>query len=128
MALIYASNYVRFMQTFCMRHPGLNLFLSLQDLQCGSMSLLVQVCEDIEECLYFGDEKLVDKFLSAEGIKLAHVNDLITEGNKSGLLAVHRESKNNIQRVPISPKNRLFVSNIQGLSICHLNIWTLFKP
>ena len=69
------------------------------------MSLLVQVCEDIEECLYFGDEKLVDKFLSVEGIKLAHVNDLITEGNKS---ESQRESKNKL-KYQISLNNLLFV-------------------
>ena len=108
-ALIYALNYLHFMQTFCLRQPCLNFILSLQDLQCGSMSLLIQVCEDIEECLYFGDEKLVDKFLSAEGIKLAHVNDLITEGNKS---ESQRESKNKL-KYQISLNNLLFVCNIQ---------------
>lgn len=59
--------------------PYLWLF-KLQDLQCGTKSLLVQVCDDIEECLYFGHDKLVEKFLSSDGINLQHANELIQEG------------------------------------------------
>ena len=41
----------------------------------------MQISDDIEECLYFGHDKLVNKFLSSEGVNLASVNDFIAEGN-----------------------------------------------
>ena len=41
------------------------------DLQCGTCSLLVQISDDIEECLYFGDERLVERFLDhVQGLRL----------------------------------------------------------
>ena len=51
------------------------------DLQCGTQSFLMQISDDIEECLYYGHDKLVKKFLSSEGVNLALVNDFIAEGN-----------------------------------------------
>ena len=52
-----------------------------QDLQCGSKSLLVQVCDDIAECLYFGDESLVQSFLSEDGIRFQQIGKLLQEGD-----------------------------------------------
>ena len=51
------------------------------DLQCGTQSLLVQISDDIEECLYYGHDRLVQKFLSSEGINFVHVDAIILEGN-----------------------------------------------
>lgn len=56
------------------------------DLQCGTQSLLLQIDEDIEECLYYGHDKLVEQFLSNEGINLAHANNIIVEGIYSFIL------------------------------------------
>ena len=51
------------------------------DLQCGTQSFLMQISDDIEECLYYGHDKLVKNFLSSEGVNLVFVNDFIAEGN-----------------------------------------------
>ena len=51
------------------------------DLQCGTQSLLIQICDDIEECLYYGHDSLVQKFLTSEGINFVYCDDFISEGN-----------------------------------------------
>ena len=51
------------------------------DLQCGTQSLLIQICDDIEECLYYGHDSLVEKFLTPEGINFVYCDDFISEGN-----------------------------------------------
>ena len=54
------------------------------NLQCGTTSLLIQVSDDIEECLYHGDERLVDQFLdTGQGVNLSLVNQIIQQGNIS---------------------------------------------
>ena len=50
------------------------------DLQCGTQTFLIQISDDIEECLYYGNDKLVQKFLSEQGLSLSNVNDFIANG------------------------------------------------
>ena len=51
------------------------------DLQCGTQTFLIQISDDIEECLYYGHDKLVDKFMNDKnGLSLANVNAFIAEG------------------------------------------------
>ena len=53
------------------------------NLQCGTSSLLIQISDDIQECLYHGDEKLVERFLdTGQGLRLSHVHQDIQQGNK----------------------------------------------
>ena len=53
------------------------------NLQCGTSSLLIQISDDIQECLYHGDEKLVELFLdTSQGLRLSHVHQDIQQGNK----------------------------------------------
>jgi hypothetical protein len=66
------------------------------DLQCGTQSLLLQIDEDIEECLYYGHDKLVEQFLSNEGINLAHANNIIVEGIYSFILNKERNCCNDL--------------------------------
>ena len=52
------------------------------NLQCGTSSLLIQISDDIQECLYHGDEKLVELFLdTSQGLRLSHVHQDIQQGN-----------------------------------------------
>ena len=54
------------------------------NLQCGTTSLLVQISDDIEECLYHGDERLVEQFLdTGQGVNLSLVNQIIQQGKIS---------------------------------------------
>ena len=50
------------------------------DLQCGTQTFMLQISDDIEECLYYGNDKLVHNFLSHEGLSLANVNSFIADG------------------------------------------------
>ena len=51
------------------------------NLQCGTSSLLIQISDDIEECLYFGDDRLVERFLDPmQGLRLSHVHQIIQHG------------------------------------------------
>merc|ERR1712020_834705 len=55
------------------------------NLQCGTTSLLIQISDDIEECLYHGDERLVEQFLdTGQGVNLSLVNQIIQQekGNR----------------------------------------------
>ena len=47
------------------------------NLQCGTTSLLIQISDDIEECLYYGDDRLVDQFLdTGQGANIYLVNQM----------------------------------------------------
>ena len=64
---------------FRRRHVPLKRAFDM-DLQCGTQTFLIQISDDIEECLYYGNDKLVQKFLSEQGLSLANVNDFIANG------------------------------------------------
>jgi len=64
---------------FRRRHVPLKKAFEM-DLQCGTQTLLVQISEDIDECLFYGHDKLVQMFLSQQGISVVNVNDFIAEG------------------------------------------------
>ncbi len=74
------------------------------DLQCGSRSLLVQVSDDIEECLYFGHDSLVKMFLKPKGLNFGHVNSLIADGKFLDMRM--SQQKNNISCVPLCRKTK----------------------
>ena len=65
---------------FRRRHVPLKRAFDM-DLQCGTQTFMVQICDDIEECLYYGHDKLVRRFLDPGGLSIAHVNAFISEGN-----------------------------------------------
>ena len=64
---------------FRRRHVPLKRAFDM-DLQCGTQTFLIQISDDIEECLYYGNDKLVQKFLSEQGLSLSNVNDFIANG------------------------------------------------
>lgn len=65
---------------FRRRHVPLKRAFDM-DLQCGTQTFLIQISDDIEECLYYGHDKLVDKFMNDKnGLSLANVNAFIAEG------------------------------------------------
>ena len=64
---------------FRRRHVPLKRAFDM-DLQCGTQTFLIQISDDIEECLYYGNDKLVQKFLSDQGLSLANVNSFIADG------------------------------------------------
>jgi len=66
---------------FRRRHVPLKRAFDM-DLQCGTQTFLIQISDDIEECLYYGNDKLVQKFLSEQGLSLANVNDFIANEKK----------------------------------------------
>lgn len=50
------------------------------NLQCGTKSLLIQISDDIEECLYHGDDNLVDQFLdTGQGVNISLVHQMIQQ-------------------------------------------------
>ena len=49
------------------------------DAACGTKSLLLQFCPDFDECLYNGDEVLVERFLSDDGLKVVNVEDMMSK-------------------------------------------------
>ena len=64
---------------FRRRHVPLKRAFDM-DLQCGTQTFMLQISDDIEECLYYGNDKLVQKFLTDQGLNLANVNSFITDG------------------------------------------------
>ena len=67
------------------------------NLQCGTTSLLIQISDDIEECLYHGDERLVERFLdTGQGLRLSHVHQIIQQGKISYVVSVGEKFKSNI--------------------------------
>ena len=64
---------------FRRRHVPLKRAFDM-DLQCGTQTFLIQISDDIEECLYYGNDKLVQKFISEQGLSLANVNSFIADG------------------------------------------------
>ena len=54
------------------------------NLQCGTSSLLIQISDDIEECLFHGEESLVEPFLDpGQGLKLSQVTQIIQQGKSN---------------------------------------------
>ena len=67
------------------------------NLQCGTTSLLIQISDDIEECLYHGDERLVERFLdTGQGLRLSHVHQIIQQGKISYVVSVGEKFKSYI--------------------------------
>merc|ERR1711997_1012868 len=66
---------------FRRRHVPLKRAFDM-DLQCGTQTFLIQISDDIEECLYYGNDKLVQKFISEQGLSLANVNSFIADEKK----------------------------------------------
>jgi hypothetical protein len=62
------------------RSPTAHVRFVFQDLFCGTRSLFVQVNDDLDECLYCGDERLVRKFLSPQGLSLQDVKEFLATG------------------------------------------------
>nr|XP_040572394.1 LOW QUALITY PROTEIN: uncharacterized protein LOC121121511 [Lepeophtheirus salmonis] len=46
------------------------------DMQVGSATFLVSLCEEVEECTYVGDEELVHQFLDPKGLQLSHALEI----------------------------------------------------
>ncbi len=57
------------------------------DEYCDTHTLLVQLCEDFDECLYFGPAEMVAQFLEApEGIRISNLDALILKSNSFFLM------------------------------------------
>ena len=52
------------------------------DAQCGTKSFHIQISKDIDEALYCGSKEITELFLSAEGIKVSDLNNLLLSGRK----------------------------------------------
>lgn len=73
------DNRLRIKSYFRRRHVPLKKAFDM-DLQCGTQTFLMQISDDIQECLYYGADGLISAFLSQEGLSLNHVNQFISEG------------------------------------------------
>ena len=64
------------------------------DEYCDTHSLLVQLSEDFDECLYFGPAEMVRQFGAAEGIRISNLEELIRRSeswiaeSEAGLLLI----------------------------------------
>ncbi len=55
------------------------------DEYCDTHTLLVQFCEDFDECLYYGPQEMVDHFMSEEGISISNLDELIVKSEKNSI-------------------------------------------
>lgn len=73
------DNRLRLKSYFRRRHVPLKKAFDM-DLQCGTLTFLMQISDDIQECLYYGHDGLISAFLSPQGLSLSLVNNFIEEG------------------------------------------------
>ena len=50
------------------------------DVQCGTKSFFLQICQDFEEAVYCGNSDLVKCFLGEAGLKISDVNQILVAG------------------------------------------------
>ena len=67
------------LRSYIRRRPIPFKRMAEMDAACGTKSLLLQFCPDFDECLYNGDEVLVERFLSDDGLKVVNVEDMMSK-------------------------------------------------
>merc|ERR1712020_819209 len=80
------------------------------NLQCGTSSLLIQISDDIEECIYHGEDTLVEPFLDpGQGLKISHVNQIVQQqkGDRRMRRISIDESGYNTNNGPIVNKRKI---------------------